>query len=33
MKLEEQIKRELEKNFKSIDDEVLNYLIGKKIMI
>lgn len=28
MKLEEQIKRELEKNFKSIDDEVLNYLIG-----
>lgn len=27
-KLEEQIRKELEKNFKKIDEEVLNYLIG-----
>jgi hypothetical protein len=27
-KVEEQIRKELEKNFKTIDQEVLNYLIG-----
>lgn len=29
LKLEAQIKDELEKNFKKIDEEVLSYLIGK----
>ena len=31
-KVEEQIKKELEKNFKSIDLEVLNYLIGEFLL-
>ena len=29
-KLEEQIKNELERNFKAIDEEVLSYLIGNR---